>query len=61
MITTWILIIAMNVGGYGESSQKIEGIQSKEECSAMGNNFTEQMSRSKFACIPYTIHLDKLS
>lgn len=59
MITTWILIIVMNVGGYGYTSQKIEDIQSKAECISMGKSFGEQMKRSEYACIPKTVYGDK--
>lgn len=59
MITTWILIIAMNTGGYGQTSQKVENIQSQAECISMGKSFGKQMDRSEFACIPKTVYGDK--
>lgn len=54
MITTWILIMVMNVGGYGQTSQKIEGINSEAECKQMASVISSKMKRdTNFACVPF--------
>lgn len=57
MITTWILIIAMNASGYGQTSQKVEGINSEAECRQMGKSFDNQLSRVEFACVPFNTYV----
>lgn len=53
-MVTWILIIAMNTGGYGMASEKIEGIKTEQDCIRMGKIAVDQLPHTnKFACIPF--------
>lgn len=59
MIIKWVLIAVISSYGYGATSQKIEGIQSKAECNEMGQSIKSQMddfSRTQFSCTPYTVY-----
>lgn len=58
MITTWVLIMVMNVGGYGATSQKVENINSKAECIQMGKSFEDQLTRLEFSCVPFNSYED---
>lgn len=62
MITKWILIIVISSYGYGATSQKVEGINSKVECQEMAKDIEKQMddfSRINYSCTPVQVVEDK--